>query len=88
MKFINTKNGVIIPENPVSKYLFSSTQASWLWLVIRLYVGYAWITAGGKKVTSDSWRVKKAGTAVQGFVKGALAKAESGKDVTDGMQVS
>jgi len=82
MKSINKGNSIIIPENPVSKFLFSSTHASWIWLVIRLYVGYSWFTAGWKKVTSDSWTGENAGTAVEGFIKGALAKAESGKDVT------
>jgi thiosulfate dehydrogenase [quinone] large subunit len=81
-KNYNTGNGLIIPENPVSKFLFSSTHASWIWLFIRLYVGYAWITAGWKKVNSDSWTGENAGTALQGFLKGALTKAETAKDVT------
>ncbi|MEI7025476.1 DoxX family membrane protein [Paenibacillus sp. y28] len=71
-----------IPENPVSRFLFSSTRAGLIWLVIRLYLGYAWITAGWKKVTSPAWTGDNAGSALQSFVKGALAKAESGKDVT------
>lgn len=74
--------GIIIPENPVSKFLFSSTYAGWLWLVVRLYVGYAWLDAGWHKVTSDAWTGSNAGAAIQGFVQGALAKAEAGKDVT------
>lgn len=73
--------GIIIPENPVSAFLFSSTYAGWIWLIVRLYVGYAWITAGWKKVNSDAWTGDNAGAAIQGFIKGALAKAESGKDV-------
>ncbi|WP_270167327.1 DoxX family membrane protein [Paenibacillus sp. SYP-B4298] len=72
---------VYIPENPVSRFLFSSTQAGWIWLLVRLYLGYSWITAGWKKVNSDAWTGKNAGTAIEGFMKGALAKAEEGKDV-------
>ncbi|TMV50688.1 DoxX family membrane protein [Paenibacillus mesophilus] len=71
-----------IPENPVSRFLFSSTRAGLIWLVVRLYLGYSWITAGWKKVNSPAWTGDKAGSALGGFVKGALAKAESGKDVT------
>lgn len=71
-----------IPENPVSRFLFSSTRAGLIWLVVRLYLGYAWITAGWKKVTSETWTGSQAGASLEGFVKGALAKAESGKDVT------
>ncbi|CAH0121228.1 MULTISPECIES: DoxX family membrane protein [unclassified Paenibacillus] len=73
---------IIIPENPVSRFLFSSTSSAWIWLIIRLYVGYAWITAGYGKLTSEAWTGAKAGAAIEGFVKGALAKAEEGKDVT------
>ncbi len=70
-----------IPENPVSRFLFSSTKAGLIWLLVRLYLGYQWITAGWGKVTSDAWTGKNAGTALSGFMKGALAKAEEGKDV-------
>lgn len=71
-----------IPENPVSRFLFSSTQAGWIWLVVRLYVGYSWITAGWGKVNNDAWVGENAGTAISGFMKGVLAKAEEGKDVS------
>jgi thiosulfate dehydrogenase [quinone] large subunit len=75
-------NSVIIPENPVSRFLFSNTRAAFIWLVIRLYVGYAWLDAGWHKVTNDAWVGDNAGAGLTGFVKGALAKAEAGKDVT------
>ncbi|MCS7459864.1 DoxX family membrane protein [Paenibacillus doosanensis] len=73
---------VIIPENPVSRFLLSDTRAAWIWLIIRVYVGYEWLVAGWHKVTADAWVGAKGGTALQGFVKGALTKAESGADVT------
>lgn len=75
------KNLITIPENPVSKFLFSSTRAGWIWLIVRLYVGYAWLKAGWGKVTADAWTGENAGGAIQGFISGALAKAEAGKDV-------
>jgi len=75
-------NEIIIPENPVSHFLFSSTRSAWIWLIIRLYVGYAWVTAGWGKWHNPAWVGDKAGAAIEGFVKGALAKAEGGKDVT------
>ncbi|MDF2723320.1 MAG: putative rane protein [Paenibacillus sp.] len=73
---------ILIPENPVSRFLFSSTRAGLIWLIVRLYVGYSWITSGWKKVTSASWTGDQAGTALEGFLKGAITKAEAGKDVT------
>ncbi len=73
---------IVVPENPVSRFLFNDTRSAWIWLIIRLYVGYAWLNAGWHKVTADAWTGESSGAAIQGFVKGALLKAEEGKDVT------
>lgn len=84
MKQSNVKvvgRSIIVPENPVSRFLFSDTRSAWIWLIIRLYVGYVWLNAGWNKVTSDKWTGENAGQAVQGFVRGALSKAEEGGDV-------
>lgn len=80
-KPIREGHAITIPDNPVSNFLFNSTRSAILWLVVRLYLGYQWLKAGWGKVTSDAWTGDNAGAAVQGFVKGALAKAEEGKDV-------
>lgn len=64
----------IVKESPFSHYLFNNTRASWLWLIIRLYVGYEWLVAGWAKVTSDAWVGSGAGSALIGFLNGALAK--------------
>lgn len=71
-----------IPENPVSNFLFNSSAAGWLWLVVRLYVGYVWLKAGIGKLSNPAWIGENAGTAITGFMKGALAKAAEGKDVS------
>lgn len=49
------------------------------WLLVRLYVGYEWLTAGIDKVFGTgnvAWVGNKAGTAVAGFLKGAIAKSD------------
>lgn len=63
-----------IGEPPVAKWLFSSTATAWFWLIVRLYVGYQWVKAGSEKLTSPAWTGNHAGSALTGFVKGALAK--------------
>lgn len=73
---------IIVPENPVSNFLFSNTGSAPIWLIIRLYLGYAWLSAGWHKVTSDQWVGSNAGAGLTGFVKGAVGKAAEGKDVT------
>lgn len=44
-------------------------QASWIWLVLRVYVGYQWLLGGWGKLTGE-----KAFDAT-GFLKGAIAKS-------------
>lgn len=65
-----------IEENPVSRFLFSDTRMAWLWLIVRLYVGWQWLAAGWGKVTSSAWvgQSPETGSALVGFLKGALAK--------------
>lgn len=79
---IKVGSAIVIPDNPVSHNLFNSTKFAWLWLIIRVYLGYAWITAGWGKATSDNWTGENAGAALTGFVKGAVAKSTEGKDVS------
>jgi thiosulfate dehydrogenase [quinone] large subunit len=65
---------IIISELPVSRFLFANTAAAPLWFLIRLYVGWVWISAGWGKITSPAWTGAEAGSALSGFVQGALAK--------------
>jgi thiosulfate dehydrogenase [quinone] large subunit len=47
------------------------------WLVVRVYLGYEWLMGGFEKVFGEGnavWIGNKAGTAVAGFLKGAIAK--------------
>lgn len=66
-----------LPEPPLSRFLFADTRLAPLWAILRLYVGYQWLHAGWGKLTNPAgvWVGAKAGTAVTGFVHGALAKA-------------
>jgi thiosulfate dehydrogenase (quinone) large subunit len=63
-----------LEEPPVARSLFGEIRWAWIWLIIRLYVGYEWLNAGWDKINSASWTGSKAGTALTGFVNGALAK--------------
>lgn len=45
-----------------------------LWLVVRLYVGYAWLIGGIEKLESSAWVGTTAGGALTGFIKNALTK--------------
>ncbi len=69
-----TKN-VQIPEPALSKFLFADTRFAWFWLLVRLYVGWEWVSAGWGKLGSPVWTGDQAGVAVKGFLMGALTKA-------------
>ena len=61
-------------EPPFARFLFADPRASWLWLIVRLYLGYEWISSGLGKLGSPAWTGSQAGAAVAGFANGALAK--------------
>jgi thiosulfate dehydrogenase [quinone] large subunit len=63
-----------VEEPPVARALFGSVRWAWLWLILRVYAGYEWIHAGYGKLTNPAWTGSSAGTALSGFVNGALQK--------------
>jgi len=66
---------VHIPEPKAARFLFGDTRVSWVWLLLRLYVGWQWLVAGWDKLQMPSWAGAQAGSAIQGFFTGALGKA-------------
>ncbi len=62
-----------IPEPKLARFIFSDTRFAWVWLILRLYVGYQWIMAGWEKAASAAWIGPQAGSAIKGFLSGTLA---------------
>jgi uncharacterized membrane protein YphA (DoxX/SURF4 family) len=54
-----------IPGPPLARWLFKDTRAAWLWLPLRLYVGWSWLQHGLQKVTNPEWI--QSGNALAGF---------------------
>jgi thiosulfate dehydrogenase [quinone] large subunit len=65
----------LIEDAPWTKFLFNNPKASCIWLLARIYVGWQWLEAGWGKVHSSAWVGPDAGSAMSGFINGALAKA-------------
>lgn len=63
-----------LEEPPVSQALFGEVRWAWIWLILRLYLGWSWLSAGWGKIGSPAWTGDNAGAAITGFVNGALAK--------------
>jgi thiosulfate dehydrogenase (quinone) large subunit len=73
-----------IPEPPLARFLFADTRLAWLWLILRVYTGWQWVDAGWGKLQNPAWFGSNAGSALTGFVNGALQKSTADKpDVTD-----
>ncbi|MFO7265874.1 MAG: DoxX family membrane protein [Limnochordales bacterium] len=54
-----------VPENRLARALFTTTQFSWLWLILRLYLGWTWFQAGWGKLGNPAW--VQTGEALRGF---------------------
>lgn len=65
-----------IPEPSITRFLFADTRLAWLWALLRIWLGWQWLSAGWGKVTNPAgvWVGEKAGTAITGFLNGALSK--------------
>jgi thiosulfate dehydrogenase [quinone] large subunit len=66
----------IFHDPPFVQRLFGSTRWAWIWLPVRLYVGYQWLTAGWHKVNDAAWM---SGESLKGFWTHAIALPETGK---------
>jgi thiosulfate dehydrogenase (quinone) large subunit len=79
-KVTDEKGRVLIQDPPIARFFFQSTVAAWLWLAVRVYVGYDFLTAGWHKFTSPAW-MDGSGVGIVGFWKGALGTTPSGAPV-------
>ena len=61
---------VVVSDPPFAVDLFSNTRWSWLWLILRLYLGYTWITSGLQKIGNPAWM--QTGDALRGFWQNAI----------------
>ncbi|MFT2720447.1 DoxX family protein [Deinococcus sp. A31D244] len=75
---LQTSTPRLIHEPGLSRLLFADPRLAPLWALLRIYVGYEWLMAGWGKVTNPAgvWVGEKAGSAVTGFLTGALAKTQ------------
>lgn len=67
---------VSIQEPGVARWLFNSAPAAWIWLVVRVYLGYQWAHAGYEKIFTDHWLSSTA--PLKGFIGYALQGAGQG----------
>ena len=75
-RITNARGEVVIPDPPIAVSLFNTTRFSWLWLILRLYLGWQWLSSGWGKISGGTWA---SGEALKGFWTNAVAIPEQGK---------
>jgi thiosulfate dehydrogenase [quinone] large subunit len=76
-ELLHAERSATIGEPGAAHFLFHDLRSSPLWLVVRLYVGFAWLEAGFHKVTDAKWAYGD-GTGLLGYWKGAVAIPQTG----------
>ena len=74
---IVTRNGEVVEEPKWVKTLLNSPKASWLWLVLRVWLGWQWIEAAEHKIFNPAWT--ETGFAVKGFWERAVIIPAEGR---------
>ena len=77
MSAMLTRKNEVVQDPPLARLLFADTRAGWLWLLVRLWLGYEWIEAGWHKVTDPAWT--QTGESILGFWTRAIAIPETGR---------
>ena len=67
----NSSYSITMSDPPIANALFNNTKLAWVWLILRLYLGYEWITAGLHKLETPAWI--QTGTALKGYWTAAVA---------------
>ncbi|MHB1500088.1 MAG: DoxX family protein [Candidatus Dormibacteria bacterium] len=65
-----------IPEPRLARFLFADTRLAWFWVLVRVYVGYQWISAAMDKIGSPAWTGAVAGAGLRGFALGAIGQTK------------
>lgn len=59
-----------ITDPPITRFLFADTRMAWVWLIVRLYMAYTWLTSGWGKLTGTGWM--DGGASLKGYWVSAL----------------
>ncbi|HTE85113.1 MAG TPA: DoxX family protein [Dehalococcoidia bacterium] len=64
-------------EDPkIIRFLFGNSRVAWIWLAVRVYLGWQWLSAGREKLESAGWM--STGASLQSFWLRAVAAPVGG----------
>lgn len=75
-KVTDRSGKVLIQDPPIARFLFQGTAASWFWLIVRVFVGYQFLTSGWGKFTGGKW-LDGTGNTILAFWQGAVKIPEA-----------
>jgi thiosulfate dehydrogenase [quinone] large subunit len=74
---VTPKGEITIPDPPLARILFSTTRFAWLWAIVRIYLGYLWISSSWGKLSGTGWL--DGGASLKGFWTNAVKIPEQGR---------
>lgn len=74
---ISDQGTMTISEPPFAHMLFNTTKFAWLFLILRIWVGWQWVEAGLHKIEDVKW--VGTGEALQGYWTRAVSIPETGR---------
>ncbi len=75
MEILKGDTGITEPRS--AHWIFASRPAGWIWLIVRLWLGYEWLNAGTSKLFgAESTAFWKTGLGVKGYALGAIAASK------------
>jgi thiosulfate dehydrogenase [quinone] large subunit len=72
---VDPRGEIVIPDPPIARFLFASTRLAWLWLILRVYLGFTWLNSGYTKISGGTWM---SGDGLRGFWDAAVQIPEGG----------
>lgn len=81
MASTNIGRSTVVADPPIARFLFSDTRMAVVWLLVRVYVGWAWLEAGWEKVinTSPTGNYIGDGAGILAFWKRIVVVPETGR---------
>lgn len=74
---VKSVNGTEIKEPLIEKFIFNDVRMAPVWLALRLWLGWRWLTSGWGKVNNPAWM--DGGAALRGFWQGAVQVPDEGR---------
>jgi len=77
MTTVTTRKGEVVQDPPLVQKLLNSPLAGWLWLPLRIWLGWQWFLAAEHKISDPEW--VQTGVALKAFWERIVVIPEQGR---------